>query len=69
VRSGAYPAQEHTYAMPEEELELFSESFGPNDQRIDRSVQTDARATPARPDIDTASGASAEGVEHAHRDG
>ena len=25
VRGGAYPAQEHTYAMPEDELELFSE--------------------------------------------
>jgi 3-methyl-2-oxobutanoate hydroxymethyltransferase len=24
VRSGAYPAAEHTYAMPEDELELFS---------------------------------------------
>src|SRR6185312_13133527 len=24
VRSGAYPAPEHTYAMPEDELELFS---------------------------------------------
>jgi 3-methyl-2-oxobutanoate hydroxymethyltransferase len=24
VRTGAYPAPEHTYAMPEEELELFS---------------------------------------------
>jgi len=24
VRSGAYPATEHTYAMPEDELELFS---------------------------------------------
>jgi 3-methyl-2-oxobutanoate hydroxymethyltransferase len=24
VRSGAYPAPEHTYAMPEEELEVFS---------------------------------------------
>jgi 3-methyl-2-oxobutanoate hydroxymethyltransferase len=24
VRSGAYPAEEHTYAMPEDELDLFS---------------------------------------------
>ena len=24
VRNGSYPAPEHTYAMPEEELELFS---------------------------------------------
>ena len=24
VRDGTYPAQEHTYAMPEDELELFS---------------------------------------------
>src|SRR5205814_1702360 len=26
VRSGAYPAQEHTYAMPAEELEVFVRS-------------------------------------------
>jgi 3-methyl-2-oxobutanoate hydroxymethyltransferase len=37
VRTGVYPAQEHTYSMPAEELEVFSRS--------------------------------AEGVEHAHRDG
>jgi 3-methyl-2-oxobutanoate hydroxymethyltransferase len=24
VRAGVYPADEHTYAMPEDELELFS---------------------------------------------
>ena len=24
VRSGVYPADEHTYSMPEDELELFS---------------------------------------------
>jgi 3-methyl-2-oxobutanoate hydroxymethyltransferase len=27
VRNGIYPAPEHTYAMPEDELELFSEAF------------------------------------------
>jgi 3-methyl-2-oxobutanoate hydroxymethyltransferase len=37
VRTGVYPAEEHTYSMPDEELEVFSRS--------------------------------AEGVEHAHRDG
>jgi 3-methyl-2-oxobutanoate hydroxymethyltransferase len=26
VRTGAYPAEEHTYAMPDEELELFSQA-------------------------------------------
>src|SRR4029450_11175883 len=26
VRSGAYPADEHTYSMPEEELKVFSSS-------------------------------------------
>ncbi len=31
VRGGVYPAEEHTYAMPEDELELFSESFGADD--------------------------------------
>jgi 3-methyl-2-oxobutanoate hydroxymethyltransferase len=24
VRDGSYPAEEHTYAMPDDELELFS---------------------------------------------
>jgi 3-methyl-2-oxobutanoate hydroxymethyltransferase len=47
VRSGVYPADEHTYSMPEDELELFSEA-GANE---------------------LASGASAEGVEHAHDEG
>jgi 3-methyl-2-oxobutanoate hydroxymethyltransferase len=47
VRSGVYPAGEHTYSMPEDELELFSEA-GANE---------------------LASGASAEGVEHAHDEG
>jgi len=46
VRSGVYPAEEHTYAMPPEELEVFSEMV----------------------DGGTASGASADGVEHAHQD-
>jgi 3-methyl-2-oxobutanoate hydroxymethyltransferase len=41
VRSGAFPEEKHTYAMPEEELTVFSE----------------------------AGSSSAEGVEHAHREG
>jgi 3-methyl-2-oxobutanoate hydroxymethyltransferase len=28
VRSGAFPQEEHTYAMPEEELEAFTETLG-----------------------------------------
>ena len=67
VRSGAYPAEEHTYPMPADELELFSQSMA-DGQAIGRSLQTDARAQLARPDAGTASGASAEGVEHAHGD-
>jgi len=67
VRSGAYPAEEHTYPMPAEELDLFSQSMA-DGQAIGRSLQTDARAKLARPDAGTASGASAEGVEHAHGD-
>ena len=68
VRSGAYPAEEHTYPMPEDELELFSGAFSTDGEGVDRSFQTDARAEPARPAGGTASGASAEGVEHAHGD-
>jgi 3-methyl-2-oxobutanoate hydroxymethyltransferase len=68
VRTGVYPAEEHTYAMPEEELEVFSEASAATRQRAERSVQTDDQARPARPDGGAASGAS-EGVEHAHRDG
>jgi hypothetical protein len=68
VRSGVYPAEEHTYSMPEEELEVFSEASGATGQRFDRSVQTDDQAKPARPEGGTASGAS-ESVEHAHHDG
>ena len=66
VRSGAYPAPEHTYGMPEDELELFSGAVASEVNSVDRSFQTDARAEPARPGSGTASGASAEGVEHAH---
>ena len=66
VRSGAYPAEEHTYAMPPDELEVFSETFSPTGERVGRRFKTDARARPARPESGTASGASAEGVEHAH---
>ena len=62
------PAEEHTYPMPAEELELFSETTTADVERVDRSFQTDVRAEPARPDAGTASGASADGVEHAHRD-
>jgi 3-methyl-2-oxobutanoate hydroxymethyltransferase len=50
VRNGVYPAPEHTYAMPEEELELFSEAFSASEERFDRSVQTDARAKPSHPE-------------------
>jgi 3-methyl-2-oxobutanoate hydroxymethyltransferase len=46
VRSGMYPAPEHTYAMPEEELELFSETSAATGERFDRSVPTEARAKP-----------------------
>ncbi len=58
VRSGAFPDDEHTYEMPAEELEAFSQSLLANVDWIDRSFQTDARAEPARPDGGTASGAS-----------
>jgi hypothetical protein len=68
VQNGVYPAEEHTYPMPEDELELFSRSVLTDAQAIDRRSQTDARAKLARPDTGTAGGASAEGVEHAHRD-
>jgi hypothetical protein len=57
VRSGAYPADEHSYSMPEEELEIFS-GMG----------IADGGREPARPDGGSASGASAEGVEHAHEE-
>jgi 3-methyl-2-oxobutanoate hydroxymethyltransferase len=66
VRSGAYPAPEHTYAMPEDELELFSEAFRSDESASDRSFPTDARAEPARPKGGTASGASAQRVEQRH---
>ena len=68
VRDGVYPADEHTYSMPEEELDLFSDSFAPIEERVDRSDQTGERAKPVRPDTGTASGASADGVERAHGD-
>ncbi|MFL5969609.1 MAG: 3-methyl-2-oxobutanoate hydroxymethyltransferase [Gaiellaceae bacterium] len=57
VRNGAYPADEHSYSMPEEELEIFS-GMG----------TADGGRESARPDGGTASGASAEGVEHAHEE-
>jgi len=69
VRAGAYPETEHTYAMPEDELELFSETVLADGNSVDRSFQTDARAKPARPEAGTASGASAQRVEQAHADG
>jgi 3-methyl-2-oxobutanoate hydroxymethyltransferase len=69
VRSGAYPAPEHTYAMPEDELELFSEAYSAKSERLDRSFQTDTRAEPASPEGSTASGASAKRVQETHSDG
>ena len=66
VRSGLYPAPEHTYGMPEEELELFAGAFSASDARIDRSVPTDAQARPAHPEGGTASGASADRIQHGH---
>jgi 3-methyl-2-oxobutanoate hydroxymethyltransferase len=54
VRGGAYPAEEHTYGMPDDELELFSA-----ERRAEQAVP---------PGNGTAAGASAEGVEHAHGD-
>jgi 3-methyl-2-oxobutanoate hydroxymethyltransferase len=42
VRTGAYPAPEHTYGMAEEELELFSETSSAAGQRFDRSVPAEA---------------------------
>ena len=69
VRSGAYPAPEHTYAMPEDELELFSEAYSSKFERLDRSFQTDTRAEPAPPEGGTASGASAKRVQETHSDG
>jgi 3-methyl-2-oxobutanoate hydroxymethyltransferase len=44
VRSGAFPEEQHTYAMPDAELEVFSEGAA------------------------SSGAASAEGVQHAHRD-
>jgi hypothetical protein len=69
VRSGAYPAPEHTYAMPEDELELFSDAYSAKSERLDRSSQTDTRAEPAPPEGGTASGASAKRVQETHSDG
>jgi 3-methyl-2-oxobutanoate hydroxymethyltransferase len=45
VRSGAFPEEQHTYSIPDEELELFKAAAG-DLERVDRSVQTDARAKP-----------------------
>jgi 3-methyl-2-oxobutanoate hydroxymethyltransferase len=67
VRNGDFPEEQHTYAMPEEELALFSDGVTDQFNRVDRSVQTGARAKPVRSEGGTASGAS-EGSEHAHRD-
>src|SRR5262249_26250856 len=68
VRTGAYPADEHTYSMPDEELRVFSQSSAAVDQAVDRSFQTDTRAKPARPEDGSASGAR-EGEAHPPRDG
>jgi 3-methyl-2-oxobutanoate hydroxymethyltransferase len=70
VRSGVYPAPEHSYGMPDEELELFASRAGAVGERFDRSVQTDARAEPTHPEGGAASGASAsERVEQRHDGG
>jgi 3-methyl-2-oxobutanoate hydroxymethyltransferase len=37
VRSGAYPTDEHSYAMPDDELELFSEAAGASAQGIEQA--------------------------------
>jgi 3-methyl-2-oxobutanoate hydroxymethyltransferase len=67
VRNGAFPEEQHTYAMPEEELGLFK-AMVVDSQRVDRSGQTDARAKPVRPESGTASGASGQqGEERDHR--
>ncbi len=68
VRDGTYPADEHTYSMPEDELDLFSAGANELD-RLDRSFQTDTQPKAARPGDGTASGASAEGVQQAHGEG
>ena len=47
VRSGAYPSDEHSYSMPADELAVFSGSAAHQFNSVDRSVQTDARATRA----------------------
>jgi len=53
VRDGAYPDEEHTYGMSEDELELFSQAFS---------------SEPARPDGGAGGGVSAERVEQRHRE-
>jgi 3-methyl-2-oxobutanoate hydroxymethyltransferase len=54
VRSGAFPAQQHTYSMPEEELEAFRtalgeerEQEGERDQHGDRDAAGRERTPPA----------------------
>jgi 3-methyl-2-oxobutanoate hydroxymethyltransferase len=41
VRSGAFPAEEHTYAMPDDELELFTQADGA--QALDEEPETPDR--------------------------
>jgi 3-methyl-2-oxobutanoate hydroxymethyltransferase len=65
VRSGAYPDSAHGYEMPDEELEVFSDAVSVGVNSLERSVQTDVQAKPARPGGGVASDASAERVEHA----
>jgi 3-methyl-2-oxobutanoate hydroxymethyltransferase len=62
VRSGAFPEEQHTYSIPDDELQEFQAGVL-DSQRVDRSVRTDARAKPARPDVGTASGASGDQSE------
>jgi len=47
VRSGAFPEEQHTYAMPEEELGMFSEAVSSQAQS-DRPVISDGRTGKAR---------------------
>jgi 3-methyl-2-oxobutanoate hydroxymethyltransferase len=48
VRTGVYPGPEHTYAMPEEELELFSAERVEQGQRNGQSHGDQRRERDAR---------------------
>jgi 3-methyl-2-oxobutanoate hydroxymethyltransferase len=52
VRDGTFPGDEHTYAMPEEELELFRSSISPsatsaNDQAKEPTMSSSKSLSPA----------------------